>query len=164
MSIVIMKFDRGHMAPNHAIAALYGKDAQEETFLMTNITPQRPTLNQKVWQELEMLEFDTFREHYKTLWVYSGPIFDEKSENLNKSSHVLIPKAFYKIYVGIDHANTPHMLAFIIPQDAKPHGKLQKYIVSVREVEKATGLNFFYELNPDVEEKLETSVVLEGWF
>ncbi|MFC1467798.1 DNA/RNA non-specific endonuclease, partial [Verrucomicrobiota bacterium] len=32
-------FDRGHMAPNYAIATRYGRTAQKETFLMSNIIP-----------------------------------------------------------------------------------------------------------------------------
>src|SRR5690606_812364 len=32
-------YDRGHLAPNFAIATRYGAAAQEETFLMSNITP-----------------------------------------------------------------------------------------------------------------------------
>ena len=34
------RFDRGHMAPNHAIATRYGREAQLETFLMSNVCPQ----------------------------------------------------------------------------------------------------------------------------
>src|SRR5688572_12326718 len=32
-------YDRGHLAPNFAIATRYGPKAQRETFLMSNITP-----------------------------------------------------------------------------------------------------------------------------
>lgn len=49
-------YDRGHMAPNYVIAICYGTDAQRETFLMTNIVPQRPQLNRQVWEELESTE------------------------------------------------------------------------------------------------------------
>jgi hypothetical protein len=34
-------FDRGHMTPNFAIASQYGSLAQLETFLITNISPQK---------------------------------------------------------------------------------------------------------------------------
>lgn len=38
-------YDRGHMAPNYAIATRYGQEAQKETFLMSNIVPQLGNLN-----------------------------------------------------------------------------------------------------------------------
>ena len=45
-------YDRGHCAPNHAIARRYGKKGQLETFLTSNICPQRPDLNQWHWRDL----------------------------------------------------------------------------------------------------------------
>ncbi|MFT5063437.1 MAG: endonuclease G [Gammaproteobacteria bacterium] len=46
-------YDPGHMALNHAIAINYGRSDQVATFAMTNITPQKDKLNQKLWQRLE---------------------------------------------------------------------------------------------------------------
>jgi hypothetical protein len=36
----------------------YGPKAQLETFLMSNVVPQRPNLNQKMWEQLEEIEID----------------------------------------------------------------------------------------------------------
>ena len=44
-------YDRGHMAPNYAIATRYGKKAQLQTFLTSNITPQKHTLNDGIWKK-----------------------------------------------------------------------------------------------------------------
>lgn len=46
-------YSRGHMSPNYAIDTRYGRDAQLETFLMSNICPQRQSLNGGRWQQLE---------------------------------------------------------------------------------------------------------------
>jgi endonuclease G, mitochondrial len=46
-------FDLGHLAPNAAINKQYGKLAQMETFIMSNISPQTATLNRGLWQKLE---------------------------------------------------------------------------------------------------------------
>ena len=83
---------------NHAIALLYGKEAQQETFLMTNITPQKPSLNQKLWEHLEEIELETFAPKFKELWIYTRPLFDVKTMQLKSSHRVEIPDAFYKIY------------------------------------------------------------------
>lgn len=157
-------YDRGHMAPNHAIALLYGKTAQEETFLMTNITPQKPSLNQKLWQELEAKELDLFAPKFKTLWVYTGPLFEAKSKRLKNSSFVEIPEAFYKIYVGIEGNGELKTLALIIPQNAKATDRLEKYVVSIDEVERRSGFDFLHELDDRVENVLESEIDMRGWF
>ena len=155
-------YDRGHMAPNHAIALLYGKKAQEETFLMSNITPQKPSLNQKKWQELEMLEVEEFMQKFKTVWVYTGPLFDKKSHYI-KNSSIEIPDAFFKIYVGIEEDNTMRSLAFIMPQSVKTSDTLKKFIVTIREVEERSGFDFFHQLDDVRENTLETTIESERW-
>jgi DNA/RNA endonuclease G (NUC1) len=37
------RYDRGHMAPNWGVSICYGRSAQVETFLLTNVVPQSPT-------------------------------------------------------------------------------------------------------------------------
>ena len=44
-------FDLGHLVPNAAINKQFGKLSQMETFLMSNISPQKAGLNQGVWQK-----------------------------------------------------------------------------------------------------------------
>lgn len=157
-------YDRGHMAPNHAMALLYGKNAQEQTFLMTNITPQRPSLNQKLWQQLESIELDTFASQFKELWVYTGPLFDVKTTRLKSSYFVEIPDAFYKIYVGIEANGTPQTLALIIPQNAKANDSFEKYVVSIDEIEKRSGFDFLHQLDDAMEAKLEREISGKQWF
>jgi len=157
-------YDRGHMAPNHAIALLYGKEAQQETFLMTNITPQKPSLNQKLWQHLEVVELETFAPKFKELWVYTGPLFDAKTVRLKSSHWVEIPDAFFKIYIGIKGNGEIRTLAFVIPQNAKPYERLEKYVVSIDDVEYRSGFDFLHQLDDDIEERLESTIELQNWF
>jgi len=71
------------MAPNHAIATRYGEQAQIETFFMSNICPQRPDPNRKVWKHLEATEADDYGNRFEEVWVIDGPIFpDGPSEKL----------------------------------------------------------------------------------
>lgn len=157
-------YDRGHMAPNHAIATLYGKEAQKQTFLMTNITPQKPSLNQKLWQSLEEMELYQFTNHAKELWVFTGPLFDGKVKYLKNGSNIEIPDAFYKIYVKISDSGNTEALSFIIPQNAKPNDKLEKYIVTIDEIEIRSGFDFLTELDDQLEESVESNKgVLSEW-
>ena len=170
-------YDRGHMAPNHAIAALYGKEAQQQTFLMTNITPQRPNLNRKLWQRLEAAEMDVLLPQMGTVWVIDGPIYGSEPSYLSTCRGwgaallslkvpvcVAIPQSFYKILVVPgQQGQAPRMLAFIFPQEVRGDEPLDRYLVAVDDVERQTGLNFFPLLSEVQQQQLESSVNTAGW-
>lgn len=155
-------FDRGHMAPNYAIAAVHGRDAQLDTFLMSNISPQRPALNRRVWQRLEETAIEEFAGRLGRLWVITGPIFDERITRM--ASWIEIPDAFYKILVAPGDGGTPvRMLAFIVPQSVSGDEPLARFVVSVDEVEARTGLDFFSDLPDEAERALEARIRTRDW-
>lgn len=155
-------YDRGHMAPNYAISALYGKQAQAETFMMTNITPQKPNLNRKVWQRLEEVEIKYFTRLAPTIWVTTGPVFDDAIEYLKTAHNVEIPDAFYKLY-AMQNGGKTYLLAFLIPQTVKGNEPLDRYVVTVDRIEELTGLDFFHELEDSEENALEAALNPQPW-
>lgn len=154
-------FDRGHLAPNSAIARRFGAEAQLETFLMSNIAPQRPALNRNVWQRLERLE-DSYANIFDQVYIITGPIFDSQRETLSDSSDVEIPDEFYKILLDEDDGRI-HMLAFRIPQTVSGQESLEQFLTSVDEIEQATGFDFFWALSDPLEQHLEAIQPLELW-
>lgn len=156
-------YDRGHMAPNYAMSRLYGAAAQADSFLMTNITPQKANLNQKWWQRLESVEIDHFARRFGQVWVVTGPIFDDSIERLKSAWQVEIPDAFYKIYVTQPEPGKLAALAFLVPQTV--HGKepLDDYLSNIDTIEAKTGLDFFPDLDDTVEAQLEASKDATVW-
>jgi len=147
-------YDRGHLAPNYAIATRYGRKAQLETFQMSNIVPQKHDLNGEAWNDLEQIIASRYANELAEVWVITGPIFDEQIERLK--SGVEVPDAFYKIV--LDELNgRPRALAFIMPQTARPKDTPQQYLTTVDAVEQATGLDFFVTLPDDIEEQMESA-------
>lgn len=155
-------YDRGHMAPNYAISALYGKQAQLETFVMTNITPQKPNLNRKLWQRLEEVEVKHFTRLATTIWVTTGTIFDDDIEHLKTAATVEIPDAFYKLY-AMQTGGKTYLLAFLIPQTVKGNESLDRYLVTVDKIEQLTGLDFFHDLEDNEENTLEAASEPQPW-
>lgn len=147
-------YDKGHMCPNSAIAARYGKEGQKETFLMSNISPQTPELNRKVWERLERLE-EAYANKFGGIWVITGPIFDQHIELLNRQ--VEIPDAFFKILIDEDKGKI-RVLPFIIPQNVTGKEITNQFLTSVDEIEKQTGLDFFYPMDDKYEKLLESYV------
>jgi len=153
-------YDRGHMAPSHAIGACFGPEAQLETFLMTNICPQLHTLNAGTWEQLEKLELDDFATRFTQVWIFDGPVFSDRSVDLR--SNIQVPRAFYKIIVE-DHAGTPQTLAFIMPQNIPSDDPPAKYLTSIQDIEGKTRIVFLWQLPKDVETKVKSSPARSMW-
>lgn len=153
-------YDRGHMAPNHAIATRYGREAQLETFLMSNICPQRKTLNQQTWAALERTIAGVWAEDCGEVWVVVGPIFGEAPERLNGVSQ--IPAAFYALVLD-EEAGAPRVVAAVMTQEVSGKQPLAPFVTTVDAVEAATALDFFADLPDDLEAWLEASQPDARW-
>lgn len=151
-------FDRGHMAPNSAIARCFGATAQNETFLLSNICPQAPSLNQKVWEHLEVAEL-SYADKQGEVFVTDGPIFADQNGGATRKlrSGIAVPSAFYKILVE-QTAGRPRAFAVIMPQTVKGTELPGQFLTSIREIEKETGIDFMPDLPPADAEALESKV------
>ncbi len=157
-------YDRGHMAPNYAISRLYGREGQADSFLMTNITPQNPKLNQQLWQRLEEMEVKHFAKKFGKVWVITGPVFSGAVARLSSDWTVEIPDAFYKIYLTEAAADKPSIaLAFLIPQTVNGNEPLAQFVTSIDTIEAQTGLDFFAQLDDRTEAALEAAVKPQPW-
>ena len=145
-------YDRGHDAPNYAIAVCYGAEAQLETFLMSNIIPERPALNRQVWERLEQKEIKEYAQQFETIWVTTGPVFGAHDGHLGHG--VEVPEASYKI-IADEEGGHVRVLAFIIPQTVKGDENANQFLTSVDEVERETGLDFMSDLPDGEEDKVE---------
>ena len=156
-------FDRGHLAPNYAIAAVHGRGAQRDTFYMSNMSPQRPDLNRRLWQRLEEAVMDHFAPRLGELQVITGPVFPERflDNVFNRVGLVEVPEAFYKILVV--PGERPMALAFLMPQGVRGDEPLDDFLVSIDAIEARTGLDFFPRLPEGAAEALEGGVSTRGW-
>lgn len=124
-------YDRGHMAPNYAIDLVYGAQAQKETFLMSNIVPQQPELNQGPWKGIEKIVVNRYLKDYHELWVIAGPIYQEPVQRLQ--SGVVIPAAFFKVIVDVVDPTGVRALALIMEQDVSDSTKMSRHLVTIDE-------------------------------
>lgn len=163
-------YDRGHLAPNYAMAVNGGEAAQRDSFLMSNMLPQSPKLNRQLWQRLEAVVMDHFLPHFGQLQVITGPIYAPmdwlSGESwmhlaLNRIGFIEIPESFYKIIVV--PGDTPLAVAFIMPQDVEGDEPLNQYLVSIDEVEQRTGLNFLPSLPASLESAWEATAGVGDW-
>ena len=160
--------DRGHHAPNNAIARCYGTQAQDETYLMTNISPQHRDLNEGIWEDLESKVLG-YASQCGQVWVITGAIMDPNDMRLlqvrgSDSLKPYVPDAFYKIIVRQTSSDLGiQALGFVFPNNKPDGAPLASYLHSVRSIERMTDLDFFWQLDDTVEAALETQTASALW-
>ena len=151
-------YDRGHLAPSYGIGLCYGPHPQEQTFLMSNIAPQRPNLNRYVWREIEMLNARTYAQHREAVVVITGPVFTNSP--IVYTNGFALPDAFFKIV----YDTTPNGItaqAFMVPQTVERSSEPEEHLVSIDQIELLTHLNF--GLNMKGEEQIESNKLTRLW-
>lgn len=165
-------FDRGHLAPKF-LAARIGPDAERNTHTLLNAVPQRHEFNAGIWLDLERLT-GAWAQKYGRVWVVAGPIFDGKKpssylgEKPKGEFQVAIPDALYKIVVKESGSGQkPEALAFVYRQEGAGYARgpfdHQAHLVTIDEVERATGLDFLSAVEDAAEEALESSQAASLW-
>jgi len=134
-----IKTDRGHQAP---LAAFAGTHFWRVTNILSNITPQKSSLNRGSWQELETAVRDSAYP-LKELYVVTGPLFDQDENQMTlpmADEDHSVPTGYFKV---IAHKKSKRYLAFIFDQDAKKSMDYCEGISSLAEVETQSGLKVF---------------------
>jgi len=154
-------YDRGHMCP--AGDNKNSKQAMLESFNMTNVCPQRHDLNEGDWNELEGL-CRSWARNYGELYICCGPIFDSKTPKTigkrNRDIQISVPDRFFKVVLKM--GKRPRAIGFIFPNDATRRD-IRSYAVSVDKVEKETGLDFFPNLEDELENRIESECKPADW-
>lgn len=151
-------YDRGHMAP--AGDMKWDEQAMNETFFLTNVCPQDPVLNAGMWNDIEIKVREWARRD-KSLIVITGPIMGNSHETIGQDMDIAVPEAFFKVILS-PSSKPMKAIAFICP-NRSCGGSLQSYAVSVDEVEKLTGMNFFNVLPDEEENRIEATCNLNQW-
>lgn len=151
-------YDRGHMAP--AGDMNFDKTAMSETFFMSNMSPQVHNFNGGIWRELEEQTRDWVRD-FDVINIVTGPILSEEPKDYIGDNKVAVPAAYFKVLMT--EGNTPRAVGFIMNNEASDKHLLD-CMVSIDEVERRTGLDFFQGMLSTKEEaRLESYVDKKAW-
>jgi len=127
---------------------------------MTNIIPQSPHLNRQWWAHLERVIARDYSEIFDQVWIITGPVFKEKGNWIR--NEVKIPSHNFMI-IKVLKENELRMKAFLVPQDIQGSETLERYLISVNEIEQLTWLNFNPALDPAIADSLESIRLLQLW-
>lgn len=145
--------DRGHQVP---LASFSGTGNPEPLNYMSNVTPQRSALNQKLWNELEQAERGFVLAVKSPLYVVTGPLYEREMSVLpGADEHHIVPSGYFKV-IAFVKGNDIETAAVIAEQDT-PHGASYcEHQVTIDEVERRAGLDIFALLPDAQQSRLES--------
>ena len=151
-------YDRGHMCPSGD--QKWSQEAMEDCFVMANICPQKHEINNGAWKTLETKERQ-WAERDSALMIIAGPIYTEQDRERIGRMGVRVPGAFFKVLLA-PYLENPRGIAFVYPNMTAP-GNMQDYAMSIDDLEKILGYDFFPSLPDDIENKVESEFSFKEW-
>ena len=155
-------YDRGHLvaSANQSEIAIQNS----ETFLLSNMSPQKPQFNRDIWKKLEtaVRDLDAKPEIYET-YVICGPIFDFDTpvsrigaQDGNGVS-LPVPNAYFKSVLTENDNGKLDMWSFIMPNE-ESNEPLENFLVPTIQVERMSGIFLWERLLGKNIEKVKNSV------
>lgn len=164
-------FDRGHHTPSADRTSSVADNSA--TFFMTNMMPQAPNNNQGPWEELESY-CRTLVAQGNELYIIAGGGGQGGTGSAGgvtmtvASGHVVVPAYTWKVIivlpVGANDADrvvkTTRTIAVVMPnrQDIGINTPWRNFRTSVDRVEGLTGLNFFSNVRPMIQNIIEKRI------
>lgn len=149
-------YDRGHIAP--AADMPYSVESMSESFFLTNMMPQVPGNNRGIWKYTEELT-RYYAQKYGQVYVITGTIFDPRFP-MAIGNNVQVPTYVWKII--IDPRNV-RSIAFLYPNQKLDPKDIEKYIVSIGEIEDFTGINISPKLPPEYAAMEKNRAIFKDW-
>lgn len=151
-------YDRGHLAP--AADMKMTAQSMADSFYMSNMSPQSPSLNRGIWKELEG-KVRKWAVENGAVYIVTGPVLTEDSYPVIGPNKVAVPDYYYKVILDYREPELKG-IAFILP-NRRREGDLEEFAMTIDEAEELTGLDFFPLLPDDAEDEIESSLTLPFW-
>ena len=163
-------FDRGHLCPSSDRDATI--EENQETFFMTNMTPQAPEHNQNIWKNLEEYE-RLLTQQGNEVYIIAGTTGQGGTgttgfaKTIGKNNNITVPASLWKIIVVLPVGQNDvlrinedtRIIAVNIPNENSVGANSWKnYRVSVDELERLTGYDFLSNVSVDIQTVIEEKV------
>lgn len=166
-------YQKGHICASQD--RIYDKDANTQTFYMTNIYPMVGNFNGKLWSKMEK-QVRTWGKNLganDTLFIVKGGTIDKEELILDRTKEYkghgphIVPKYFFMALYA-KTSSGQRMLGFWAEHlnEDKSGDALKGYVVSIDELEQKTGIDFFCNLSDTLEEQLESKTaadIISAW-
>ena len=178
-------FDKGHLCASED--RVYLKEANEQTFYYSNMSPQLNDFNGGFWGKLEARVQtwgrSTAEGVYDKVYVTKGGTLNKLLKNFKGTTvnggtpttdangftiHGLACPEYYFMAVLSQKDDVFHAIAFLVPHKEgmtrnPSSDELKEYVVSVDKLEEETGIDFFCNLPDVLENEVEAACNLNDW-
>ena len=178
-------FDKGHLCASED--RVYLKEANEQTFYYSNMSPQLNDFNGGFWGKLEARVQTWGRSTadgvYDKVYVTKGGTLNKLLKNFKGTTvnggtpttdangftiHGLAYPEYYFMAVLSQKDDVFHAIAFLVPHKEgmtrnPSSDELKEYVVSVDKLEEETGIDFFCNLPDVLENEVEATYNLNDW-
>ena len=142
-------------------------EVMSESFFLSNMAPQVGIhFNRHIWSYLESA-VRGWVEQRGALIIITGPVFAVDSNRVSYEviggNNVAVPTHFYKIVVDANDPDNVEALAFLMPNTALSGREYTEFLISIDEIEEATGLDFLSALPEDIQEEVESNKADRVW-
>jgi endonuclease G, mitochondrial len=151
-------YDRGHLCP--AGDMNWSRQTMEESFYMSNMSPQLHEFNAGIWEKLEH-RVRKWAVRRGEVFVVAGGVLTKDLSKIGMKNSISVPGYFYKIIYSAKNGGSA--IAFIIPHNACTGKSYTDFAVTVDSVEKVTGIDFFPQLPDSTETRMESSLSKSDW-
>ena len=127
-------YDMGHMVGVGDMS--WDELVMQETYIMTNITPQLPGFNRGIWKQLEDQTRAWAQERRHELLIYLGTVYYGDEPILIGKNNIAVPSAFFKVIID---TVTNEVMAFIFVH-TPIRASLELFMVDADVVEQRTGV------------------------
>lgn len=150
-------YDRGHLAPAADMAI--NRPAMNESFYMTNMSPQAGGFNRGIWKSLEA-QVRHWADSLETIYIVTGPILDSFIDTI-ASGAIPVPAQYYKAIL-YKKDNKYDAIGFILSNE-KSSEPLKSFIVSIDSIESRIGTDLFHQLDDKIEDEIEANSDAGNW-
>lgn len=153
-------YDRGHMCP--AADMKWSPTAQRECFYMSNMCPQLHALNAGGWEKLESA-CRRWAGQEGSVYIVSGPVFNDgrKVRTIGREHQVRVPDGFFKVVLSLNKGKEK-AIGFYYANNERSQ-TMESAAMSVDEIERMTGYDFFYLVEDNLENRVEAHYNLRDW-
>ena len=150
-------YDRGHLAPASDMG--WSSITMKESFYYSNMSPQNPSFNRGIWKKLEEL-VRTWAVENNNIYIVTGPVLKGELTSIGIDK-VSVPKYYYKVILDYSQPSIKG-IGFVLPNLGSKE-PLNNYAVTIDNVEKFTGIDFFPLLQDKQENLIESTLCIECW-
>ena len=152
-------YDRGHQAP---LASFKGTDWKKTNYV-SNLTPQKASLNRGAWLKLENAIRKLVGAKDHEVYVITGTYYNNTEKLCQLETNRInyqIPNGYWKI-IAFEENNQLKIASFLFPQNTDRKDSHCKYKSNLKKIEEITNLEFFLQDNVNDKNTADSEYLLQ---